>query len=431
MSQTPPKPYRVTHAAITDVGMRRETNQDALLVAVDSAGEQRDRGHFFMVADGMGAHAAGELASKIAVDNVGHTYRKHRDTPPPAALREAVQRANRQIHDKGQSSAEFHGMGTTCSCLALLPGTALVAHVGDSRVYRARGGTLEQLTFDHSLVWEMAAASHVSADQVPGCIPKNVITRSLGPHEAVNVDLEGPFPVEAGDTFLLCSDGLSGVVADDEIGALMGTLPPDEAVETLVDLANLRGGPDNITVIVVRVEPCETEPPPPEEPPSKLGRVHALSWLGMAGCLVAVVVFGAYRYPLGALMAAAGFGASLVIALMQHATPPAARHEGALGGPYGNGPHRRFDCLRGEAAAAKLIAVVQQIADTESLVSENGSGETIDWAPFQASRSEANASHDRGDHAAALRHAGLAIRQLMRQLRERGKGGDSILPASS
>ncbi len=135
-------------------------------------------------------------------------------------------------------------MGTTASALLLLPQGALTGHVGDSRVYRLRGKCLEQLTFDHSLVWEMSAAGQLPKNALPGFVPKNIITRSLGPHADVKVDLEGPYPLEAGDTFLLCSDGLSGQVSDEEIGALLHCLPPAEAAQVLVDLANLRGGPD-------------------------------------------------------------------------------------------------------------------------------------------------------------------------------------------
>ena len=142
----------------------------------------------------MGAHAAGELASQLATDNIPHAYHKRRDLPPWESIVAAVEDANSRIHAKGQNSVDFHGMGTTCSCLLLLPDGAVAAHVGDSRVYRLRGTTIEQLTFDHSLVWEMAAAGHASEDDVPAYVPKNVITRSLGPHPTVKVDLEGPLP---------------------------------------------------------------------------------------------------------------------------------------------------------------------------------------------------------------------------------------------
>src|SRR5262245_60872826 len=246
--------FVLKHAAMSDLGMRRSNNQDSLAVVVtDDIATWATRGHLMMVADGMGAHAAGELASKLAVDNVPHTYLKLRDMYPPAALRQAIREVNALIYSKGQSNIGFQGMGTTCSCLVLLPQGALVAHVGDSRVYRLRGHQLSQLTFDHSLVWEMAAAGHMAEEDVPAYIPKNVITRSLGPHEAVNIDLEGPYDANTGDVFLLCSDGLSGQVSDSELGTILHCLEPADAAQTLVDLANLRGGPDNISLVAARI----------------------------------------------------------------------------------------------------------------------------------------------------------------------------------
>ena len=163
----------------------------------------------------------------------------------------AVEEANAQIHSRGQASIDFKGMGTTTTVLVLLPSGALLAHVGDSRAYRLRGNRLEQLTFDHSLVWEMRASGQIHG-KVPDYVPKNVITRSLGPNARVQVDLEGPLPIATGDIFLMCSDGLSGPVKDEELGMVLGSMPPGDAVRSLVDLANLRGGPDNITVIVAK-----------------------------------------------------------------------------------------------------------------------------------------------------------------------------------
>ena len=211
----------------------------------------QQRGDLFVVADGMGAHAAGELASKLSTDTVPLVYHKLTDRTPAEAILAAVEEANAQIHSRGQASIDFKGMGTTTTVLALLPYGALLAHVGDSRAYRLRGNRFEQLTFDHSLVWEMRAAGQLQG-QVPDFVPKNVITRSLGPNPKVQVDLEGPLPVAPGDTFLMCSDGLSGPVKDEELGMILGSMPPAEAVRALVDLANLRGGPDNITVIVAK-----------------------------------------------------------------------------------------------------------------------------------------------------------------------------------
>jgi protein phosphatase len=243
----------IEHAALTDVGVRRSHNQDAYVVvpAGDSDLWQR-RGHVFLVADGMGAHAVGELASKLAVDSIPHIYSKYAHEGPTTALRKAFLETNVIIHTRGQQNKEFEGMGTTGTALLLRPEGAWIAHVGDSRVYRIRRGKIEQLSFDHSLVWELARRQKVNPDDLQG-IPSNVIVRSLGPESMVQVDIEGPHPIEEGDIFVLCSDGLSGPVSDREIGAVVSALPPEEACRFLVDLANLQGGPDNITAIVIRI----------------------------------------------------------------------------------------------------------------------------------------------------------------------------------
>ncbi len=239
-------------ASLTDVGLKRSHNQDnyAVLPAGD-AGQWQDRGHFFLVADGMGAHAVGELASKLAVDSIPHIYTKHAQEGPITALRKAFLETNSSIHKRGQQNREFAGMGTTGTALVLRPEGAWIGHVGDSRVYRVRDGKIEQLSFDHSLVWELARRQKVNPDELQG-IPSNVIVRSLGPEPLVQVDVEGPHEVRKGDTFVLCSDGLSGPLTDREIGAVVTALPPVEACRFLVDLANLQGGPDNITVLVVQ-----------------------------------------------------------------------------------------------------------------------------------------------------------------------------------
>jgi len=243
----------IEHAALTDVGIRRSHNQDAHVVmpAGDADLWQR-RGHVFLVADGMGAHAVGELASKIAVDSLPHIYSKYAQEGPVVALRKAFVETNVVIHTRGQQNKEFEGMGTTGTALLLRPEGAWIAHVGDSRAYRVRDGKIEQLSFDHSLVWELARRQKVDPHELRG-IPSNVIVRSLGPERDVQVDIEGPHPLREGDIFVLCSDGLSGPVSDREIGAVVSALPPDEACQFLIDLANLHGGPDNITAIVVRV----------------------------------------------------------------------------------------------------------------------------------------------------------------------------------
>lgn len=211
-----------------------------------------EQGHLFIVADGMGGHAVGEKAANKAARDIPHLVPKHAQEGPAAALRKAFLEANSAIHSIGQENPEFRGLGTTATVLWLRPEGAWIGHVGDSRAYRLRKGMIQQLTFDHSAVWELAKRQGVRPEQMQG-IRSNVILRSLGPEPLVEVDVEGPYPLEPGDTFLLCSDGLSGQLSDYEIGAILSVLPPGEACDFLVELANLRGGPDNITTVIVRV----------------------------------------------------------------------------------------------------------------------------------------------------------------------------------
>jgi protein phosphatase len=243
----------IEHASLSDVGVRRSHNQDnhATLLAGDPE-KWRTQGHLFLVADGMGAHAVGEKASEMAAQLIPLAYHKQAQHGPVQALRKAFIEANTTIHNRGQQNREFEGMGTTGTALVLRPDGAWVGHVGDSRVYRIRDGIIEQLSYDHSLIWEFARRQRIDPSAVQN-IPPNVIVRSLGPEPLVQVDVEGPHPLREGDVYVLCSDGLSGQVNDSEIGAIATALPPAEACRFLVDLANLRGGPDNITVLIVRL----------------------------------------------------------------------------------------------------------------------------------------------------------------------------------
>ena len=240
------------HTAVTDVGMRRSNNQDAHSVVLAKSEEAwPEQGHILVVADGMGAHAAGELASDMAVRGVTLRFHQYEELDHVEALHKAIVETNLEIHRRGQANRDFHNMGTTISSLVFLPAGALIGHVGDSRIYRLRNDKLEQLTFDHSLVWELQASGQISKNsEMMRMVPSNVITRSLGPHAEVKVDIEGPFPVQKGDLFLLCTDGVSGMIEDEEIAVIIANLPTYEAAQFLVDLANIRGGSDNSTVIV-------------------------------------------------------------------------------------------------------------------------------------------------------------------------------------
>lgn len=189
----------------------------------------------------------------MAVERVPRLYQQLIHNTPPDALQRAMRQANAEIFDKGETNPEFKGMGTTCSTLALLPRGVLIGHVGDSRVYRIRGHRIEQLTRDHSLAWECG----LPEKEAEG-IPKNIITRSMGPHPEVEPDLEGPLPVQNRDIFVLCSDGLSGPVSNAEIGLLASHLPDvDRAAKALVGLTLARGAPDNVTVLIAKAGPEE------------------------------------------------------------------------------------------------------------------------------------------------------------------------------
>jgi protein phosphatase len=246
----------IEEAAATDTGMRRSNNQDSHAIVRASKPEAwKARGHIFMVADGMGAHAVGELASKLACDNIPHHYNKLKSAAPAEAITKAYKEVGSLIHARASANRDFQGMGTTCSTLLLLPEGALIAHVGDSRVYRVRSETIDQLSFDHSLAWELVRRNHLSPEEAMKAVPRNVITRSLGPDPNVEVDIEGPLAVEPGDVYLLCSDGLSGHVEDPELGLFAAHFHPKDAARFLVALANLRGGQDNITVVLARIGP--------------------------------------------------------------------------------------------------------------------------------------------------------------------------------
>ena len=412
-------------ATLSDIGLRRANNQDSYAVALAaSEADFQQRGHLFIVADGMGAHAAGELASKMAADVISLDYRKLLDQSPPEAILSSVIDANRQIHSRGQASPDFRGMGTTATILVLLPAGALVAHVGDSRAYRLRGNRLEQLTFDHSLVWEMQATGQLPDGEIPGYISKNIITRSLGPEPAVQVDLEGPHPVQAGDVFLLCSDGLSNQVKDDEIGLVLSCLPPAEAVQALIELACLRGGPDNITAVVVRIigpQIPQAASASSSSTPSARATVRPVDpklWTLLGVASLATVGLAALGQPVLALGGLVVAVAALVTVLMKRygGGQPALddRH-------FGRGPYATCDCTANSDLLGRFADVVRQLR--EAAVDEKWA---VDWKAFDELLAQAAAAAKAGDLSAAAAGQLRATVSLMAQLRQkRSSSGDS------
>lgn len=414
-------------ASLSDVGMRRSNNQDNLCVSLASSMEHWGRkGHLFVVADGMGAHAAGELASKLAIDHIPHLYAKYNDDPPPEAMRQAVRDANLAIHQRGQANEEFHNMGTTCSVLNILPQGAVCAHIGDSRVYRYSQNKIEQLTFDHSLVWEMKAAGQLTEEEEKqGKVPKNVITRSLGPYAECKVDLEGPFPVQVGDTFLLCSDGLTAVIEDSEIGSLLGNLPPKEAAKVMVDLANLRGGPDNITVVIVKVAHPQMATTPAgvaavDQLKSKSAGAPTWIWVALAvSVLLAILLFCLVNK----WLAVAPAVLALVFAIL--GIIKSFGDEGSVAAipkrPFGRGPYMRMPCSSGEQFGRQLAKMIGKVK--KGAVAQEWA---IDWAALDKLVKGAEAATAKKDHSGAIRSYGRAVSLLMDQLRNQNASDSSI-----
>lgn len=249
---------RITSCGITDVGVKRTNNEDNYLI--------NDELGLYVVCDGMGGHVGGEFASAIAVNTVEEVLASLETTPEIEAaaedgpievmrerLRYAVRLAGKRIHEKATAEPEYKGMGTTCLALLVDGGNAFVAHVGDSRGYLVRDGRIEQLTEDHSLVNERIRAGLLTPDQARNHKLKNIITRSLGYTEEVEIDIQVR-AVRRNDRFLLCTDGLSNLVDPAEMGEILRASGPQDAASRLVHLACERGGDDNITAIVARVD---------------------------------------------------------------------------------------------------------------------------------------------------------------------------------
>lgn len=238
----------------THKGRVRGSNEDSYAA--------NPKSKIFVVADGMGGHAAGEIASQIAAATVEEMVgsRRHSGEELEETLRVAAQEANSRIYETQRKKPELAGMGSTLTMLSFRDGMYYIAHVGDSRAYLLRDDGLEQLTRDHSLVWHLFESGVLRKEELSSHPQKNLITRSIGPHPQVEVDLERGEARE-GDIYLLCSDGLTDVLSDENIRKILGDgrKTPQQLGESLVNAANKGGGPDNITVVVVRLEPGDPD----------------------------------------------------------------------------------------------------------------------------------------------------------------------------
>jgi len=255
------QPFRLVACGRSDVGMRRPHNEDTIEVNAPL--------HLYVVADGMGGHAAGEVASHTAVDQIREFLthaRVDKDftwpfgfdnsrSLPENLLSSAIHLANRRVCQLAGENRDYNGMGTTLSALFESEDLIHIGHVGDSRIYRLRGGQLELVTTDHSWVNEQLQRNIITEDEARHHRWRNVITRALGNRSELEVDLKSVEPLDE-DLFLLCSDGLSAMVCDEEIARILHGADDDldGACQDLIDAANREGGLDNISVILVRVK---------------------------------------------------------------------------------------------------------------------------------------------------------------------------------
>lgn len=251
---------RAVAAGISDVGLQRDHNEDSLVI-VGNDGP-------FVVADGMGGHRAGDVASRLAIEAIAEQFQgpSPRDAEQDGRFTEeenrvlsSIRLANSRILERSTRSRDLQGMGTTVVCALFHPAQnrMIVAHVGDSRVYRMRGRFLTQLTRDHSLFNDYLTAMPDLSEEQRSELPRNVITRALGMQEDIAIDLQSD-EAQPGDVYVLCSDGLSGMLEDDDIvEVLSGTDDLEKACRLLVRRANENGGEDNVTALLVRLDPLD------------------------------------------------------------------------------------------------------------------------------------------------------------------------------
>lgn len=238
----------IQYGVHTDRGRVREANEDSYAANAKS--------RLFLVADGMGGHVAGEVASSMAVSTIEECVAlllREQGRASGAILKMAVEEANARIHETQRTRPELAGMGSTVTALLFGAAEYDLAHVGDSRAYLLRGGELQQLTRDHSLVWQLYEQGLLRKEDLPGHPRKNVITRSVGTSAQVEIDMVRG-PICDGDLYLLCSDGLTDVVPEERLKAVLGSLgmTPQQMSRALADAAIEAGSPDNVTVLVVK-----------------------------------------------------------------------------------------------------------------------------------------------------------------------------------
>ncbi len=300
----PVKKFTIVFAAKSDIGLVRTENQDSFgKFPEDNANLYSSKGQLFIVADGMGGHKGGKEASSIAVKVVNSEYFSS-PYDESVALKEAIEKANTAIFNQSSDKSEFGRMGTTCSVLVLKDDKGIIGHVGDSRIYKIENNNIEQITNDHTKVQEMLREGILTPEEARNYPSKSVLARALGVDENVRIDLIEDIKLKKGQSYILCSDGLAKVIKS-EILHIVSNNTPSDACNILVDLANERGGKDNVTVLIIKVdpEPVKIQPVKPvkkkvKSPVMRGRRKKGNAWLGVliAFFIIIVLLFIQYEF---------------------------------------------------------------------------------------------------------------------------------------
>jgi len=240
-------------SSTTDIGKIRENNEDSFLeLNVDNSSEKL---LLLVVADGMGGHLAGEVASKTVVNSIEDYFKSQDNNLKNAlgSLKNSIEVANQNVMQASKDKEELKGMGSTCTAMLILNNKTFLAHVGDSRAYLVRDKKITQLTKDHTLAEKMLDSGIISKEEAKSSPHRNMLIKAVGISDDIEVETYDPFTANQGDVFLLCSDGLTEYIDEEEICSILNIYEPEEACKLLVNMANKRGGKDNITVQITKV----------------------------------------------------------------------------------------------------------------------------------------------------------------------------------
>ncbi len=247
-------------SSVTDIGKIRENNEDSFLeFNVENSSEKL---LLLVVADGMGGHQAGEVASKTVVNSIEEYFKTQDSNLEKNALdslKNSIEIANQNVIQASSDKEELRGMGSTCTAMLLFNNKTFLAHVGDSRAYLVRGKKITQLTKDHTLAEKMLDSGIISKEEAKTSPHRNMLIKAVGISDEIEVETYDPFTTNEGDVFLLCSDGLTEYIDEEEICSILTIYEPEEACKLLVNIANKRGGKDNITVQVTKVVSSEVK----------------------------------------------------------------------------------------------------------------------------------------------------------------------------